>query len=67
MGLLPVLHGDAMIDTLVGSSILSGDTIIKTLTRTFRPKRCIFSTDRDGVYDIHPDLDGAQVWLITLL
>lgn len=36
-GLVPVLHGDAVLDEVQGCSILSGDVIISSLCRAFRP------------------------------
>lgn len=52
-GLLPVMHGDCVVDTVRGCTILSGDTLIEVLTAHFKPKRVVFLTDVDGVYS-HP-------------
>lgn len=36
-GLVPVLHGDAVIDADQGSSIVSGDLILETLCNDMAP------------------------------
>ncbi|KYO33196.1 glutamate 5-kinase-like [Alligator mississippiensis] len=60
-GYIPVLHGDCVLDSEQHCSILSGDTIIEVLSREFSPKRVVFLTDVDGIYDRPPDTPGATL------
>ncbi|CAA7404214.1 unnamed protein product [Spirodela intermedia] len=53
-GLVPVLHGDAVLDNQQGCTILSGDVIIRHLTQQLRPEYVVFLTDVLGVYDRPP-------------
>lgn len=41
-GLVPVLHGDAVLDAALGCTILSGDLIITRLTERLRPPVVVF-------------------------
>ncbi len=43
-----------MFDTLQGCAILSGDTLGEMLAANFPPRRFLFVTDVDGVYDCDP-------------
>lgn len=54
MGFLPVLYGDAVLDTDLGFTILSGDQIISYIATRFNAKRIIIGVDVDGVYDDDP-------------
>ncbi|KAK9823957.1 hypothetical protein WJX72_006647 [[Myrmecia] bisecta] len=58
-GLVPVLHGDCVLDDKQGCTILSGDTIIRTLAAQLRPEYVVFLTNVTGVYDRSPDQPGA--------
>jgi isopentenyl phosphate kinase len=60
-GLLPVLHGDAVLDSSLGCTILSGDTIIRHLAEQLRPQFVVFLTNVEGVYDRPPEQSGAQL------
>ncbi len=53
-GAIPVLYGDTVFDERIGFCILSGDRIIYELSRIFRPRKVVFGTDVDGVYDKDP-------------
>lgn len=52
--LVPVLFGDTILDDKTGCSILSGDTIVTHLAKKMQPKKVIFLTDVDGIYDCDP-------------
>ncbi|KAJ7543697.1 hypothetical protein O6H91_09G048800 [Diphasiastrum complanatum] len=54
VGLLPVLHGDAVLDSQQGCSILSGDVIIRRLAEAFQPNYVVFLTNVSGVFDRPP-------------
>lgn len=49
-GLIPVFHGDVVIDQLKGCSILSGDTIMEVLAEMFSPQIVVFVTNVFGLY-----------------
>ncbi|PHT48796.1 hypothetical protein CQW23_13004 [Capsicum baccatum] len=58
-GFIPVLHGDAVLDTLQECTILSGDVIIRHLAAELKPEFVVFLTDVLGVYDRPPAEPGA--------
>ncbi|KAL4420026.1 hypothetical protein ABPG77_001276 [Micractinium sp. CCAP 211/92] len=60
-GLVPVLHGDAVLDAELGCTILSGDLIISRLCERFRPPVVAFLTNVDGIFDRPPEQDGATL------
>lgn len=53
-GLVPVLHGDCVLDQSKGCVILSGDTIIQTLSRILEIQEVVFLTDVDGIFNKSP-------------
>ncbi|KAL3677734.1 hypothetical protein R1sor_020690 [Riccia sorocarpa] len=58
-GLLPVVHGDAVLDSGQGCAILSGDVIIRQLAETLKPSFVVFLTNVPGVYDRPPSDPNA--------
>lgn len=60
-GLVPVLHGDAVLDTHTGCTVLSGDVILSVLARALCPRRAVFLTNVCGVYDRPPEQAGARL------
>ncbi|GFR47415.1 hypothetical protein Agub_g9132, partial [Astrephomene gubernaculifera] len=60
-GLLPVLHGDAVLDEQLGCSILSGDTLVRELAERMRPDWVVFLTNVAGVFDRPPEEAGARL------
>lgn len=62
-GLVPVLHGDVVLDDLRGCAILSGDTITHELAAAMRPDRVVFLTDVAGVFTRPPEVDKHAVLL----
>ena len=44
-GLVPVLHGDAVLDDVQGSAIVSGDLILDQLCSSMAPTAAVFLTD----------------------
>ncbi|XP_057542130.1 isopentenyl phosphate kinase isoform X2 [Amaranthus tricolor] len=60
-GFIPVLHGDAVLDHSQGSTILSGDVIIRHLAGHLKPEYVVFLTDVFGVYDRPPSEPGATL------
>lgn len=57
IGLVPVISGDMVPDKTMGCSVLSGDQILKDLVEKFRPKKIVFGSDVDGLYDSDPKLN----------
>ena len=55
-GLVPVVHGDVILDRIKGCAILSGDTLTQDLAAALRPDRAVFLTDVIGVFDRKPTL-----------
>ncbi|PRW58253.1 glutamate 5-kinase isoform X1 [Chlorella sorokiniana] len=60
-GLVPVLHGDAVLDRELGCTILSGDVLVTRLCQAFRPPVVAFLTNVPGIYDRPPAEPGAQL------
>jgi isopentenyl phosphate kinase len=54
MNFTPVLYGDAVFDTKIGFTILSGDQLVSALALRFNATRIIMGVDEDGVYDADP-------------
>jgi isopentenyl phosphate kinase len=54
MGFLPVMYGDAVLDTEVGFTILSGDQLVSYIATRFNAERIIIGVDVDGLYDADP-------------
>jgi isopentenyl phosphate kinase len=54
MGLVPVLYGDAVLDSEKGVAILSGDQIVSSLALNFGASRIIIGGDVDGLYTKDP-------------
>ncbi|GMH44860.1 hypothetical protein BSKO_12812 [Bryopsis sp. KO-2023] len=60
-GLVPILHGDAVLDIALGCTILSGDVIVRHLAAHFRPNFVLFLTNVEGIYDQPPANEGAEL------
>lgn len=54
MGFCPVLHGDTVLDSKLGFTILSGDQLVSVLAIKFNAGNIIIGVDVDGLYDIDP-------------
>ncbi|KAI8068214.1 amino acid kinase family-domain-containing protein [Gongronella butleri] len=64
-GFVPVLFGDAVLDDLLGCSILSGDVIMHALaTHLKNVTRCVFVTDVHGIYTHDPKTHPKDAKLI---
>jgi isopentenyl phosphate kinase len=57
IGLTPVLYGDAVLDSIKGFTILSGDQLIVQLAQQLNATRVIMGCNVDGVYTSDPLLD----------
>ncbi len=63
LGLTPVSFGDVVPDDSLGFSICSGDLIMESLAKQFKPRLVVFCADVDGVYDSDPK-DNPKARLI---
>lgn len=59
-GLLPVLHGDAVLDEVQGCAILSGDVLVRELALALGARHAVFLTNVDGLFDRPPEQSGAE-------
>lgn len=57
LNLIPVLYGDAVLDTKLGFTILSGDQIASKLAIALNSERIILGVDVDGLYTSDPKID----------
>jgi isopentenyl phosphate kinase len=55
-GMVPVLYGDAVLDTEIKFTILSGDQLAARLAIDLKAQRLIYGVDVDGVYTANPKL-----------
>ncbi|WGM89581.1 MAG: isopentenyl phosphate kinase family protein [Candidatus Bathyarchaeota archaeon] len=54
MGLIPVLYGDAVLDSEKGFAILSGDQLVSSLAINFDASRIVMGGDVDGLFTADP-------------
>ena len=59
MGFVPVLYGDAVLDSERGFAILSGDQLIAKLAIVLNAERVIIGVDVDGFYTAEPSDSSA--------
>jgi len=60
-GLVPVVHGDAVLDEVQNVAILSGDIWMVELCRELGARSAVFVTDVDGVLTKPPSEKGAEL------
>ena len=67
LGMVPVIHGDVVADTVQGFAILSGDTLVEVLASGLEATTTVtFLSDVDGVYDRPPGAsDSPSARLLT--
>lgn len=58
-GFVPVLYGDAVLDSDFGFTILSGDQLIAYLAMHLNAERIIVGIDVDGLYTADPKTDSS--------
>ncbi|NIO37508.1 amino acid kinase [Candidatus Bathyarchaeota archaeon] len=56
---IPVLYGDAVLDSELGFTILSGDQLVSALSKEFGADRIIMGVDVDGLYEEDPKLNKS--------
>lgn len=57
LGMTPVTFGDVALDDQRGFGICSGDQLMESLAKEFSPRRIIFCSDVDGVFDADPNIE----------
>ena len=67
IGLVPVLFGDAILDSYIGFTILSGDQIAAKLAINFKADRIIFGADVDGLFTADPKTDKSAQLMPNIL
>jgi len=60
-GMIPVIPGDACIDTKIGCSIASTEDIFNFLAKKLSPQKVIFGSDTDGVLTAPPGKAGSTL------
>jgi isopentenyl phosphate kinase len=65
-GFIPVLYGDAVLDSSQGFTILSGDQLIVTIALQMGVKKIIIGSDVDGVFSSDPKVDPNAKLIDTL-
>lgn len=68
-GLLPVTHGDVLLDQARGFGIVSGDALAEHLARGLRPALAVFATDVAGILqdgDPLPHLTPDELTTLTV-
>ncbi len=61
-GTVPVMYGDAVLDSVLGFTILSGDQLAVRLATDLGAAKLIFGVDVDGVYTANPKMaKGAKL------
>lgn len=60
-GLVPVVHGDVVLDAAQGAAVLSGDVWMVELCKELLAKSAVFVTDVDGVFTRPPWEEGAEL------
>jgi len=66
LGLVPVTFGDVALDSHKGFGICSGDQLMEVLAEEFQPRRVIFVSDIDGLYDRDPKTH-PQAHMLTIV
>lgn len=59
MEIVPVLYGDAVLDSEKGFSILSGDQLVSSLAINFDASCIIMGGDVDGIYSADPKVNSS--------
>ena len=59
LGLMPVLYGDAVLDSEKGFAILSGDQLVSSLAINYGASRIIMGGDVDGLYTADPKANSS--------
>lgn len=59
--LIPVLHGDCVLDSVRGCTILSADVLMSEIAVKTHSALAVFLTDVDGIFNRNPSEPGARL------
>jgi isopentenyl phosphate kinase len=60
LGVIPVLHGDCVLDVNQKTAVLSGDLILDTIAKELKPKYVVYVSDVEGVLTAPPFIEGKS-------
>jgi len=55
--IVPVMHGDMVVDESLGASVVSGDAIVSHLASKLKANRVLMGTDVDGIFGADPKVN----------
>lgn len=58
VGMVPLLGGDILIDSVMGWSVGSGDQLAVIIAKELGAKRLLFASDVSGIYEADPKLES---------
>ncbi|MFW9769613.1 MAG: amino acid kinase, partial [Candidatus Thorarchaeota archaeon] len=61
LGMVPLIGGDILVDTVMGFSVGSGDPMLTLIAREFGAKRILYASDVSGIYDSDPKTNPDAV------
>ncbi len=65
-GMVPLLGGDILIDSVMGWSIGSGDQLAVIIAKELGAKRLLFASDVPGIYETDPKIDSETTHIETI-
>ncbi|MFW9974519.1 MAG: isopentenyl phosphate kinase [Candidatus Thorarchaeota archaeon] len=66
LGMVPLLGGDILIDSVMGWSVGSGDQLAVIIAKELRAKRLLFASDVSGIYETDPKLKSDAVLIDSI-
>ena len=66
LGMVPLIGGDILVDSVMGFSVASGDPMLSLIAREIGVKRVIYASDVSGIYDSDPKTNLDAVLFDTV-
>jgi isopentenyl phosphate kinase len=66
VGMVPLLGGDILIDSVMGWSVGSGDQLAVIIAKELGAKRLLFASDVSGIYEADPKLEPDAALIDTV-
>jgi isopentenyl phosphate kinase len=66
VGMVPLLGGDILVDSVMGWSVGSGDQLAVVICKELGAKRLIFASDVSGIFDADPKLKEDALLIDTI-
>jgi isopentenyl phosphate kinase len=66
LGMVPLLGGDILIDSVMGWSVGSGDQLAVIIAKELEAKRLLFASDVTGIYEADPKLKSDATFIDTI-